>query len=359
MTQESGPDEMWFAGASAREVISYADLRKEPYALDSGGLWCVLAEFDGPIHAWRMKPVPNSDMPHVTAPENSAAQAPQVENARHLAWQSDQTAEQYQENVREVQRAIIEGEIYQANICRMLTLDLARSELPSPYWLLNQIQRHNPAPYAGLVNIEPTSHYPGAWVVSASPELSFAVDDTKITSAPIKGTAPTESELLEKDRTENVMITDVVRNDLAQICVAGSVRVEKLLELQHHPGLVHLVSTVTGELDWEKVNWSKVFAALHPPASVAGAPKAAAISLIAHLESSPRELYCGQLGWIDVDRRRAELAVGIRTFFYSHGQLRYGAGAGITADSDPLGEWNETILKSKRLISLISGKLEA
>ena len=144
--------------------------------------------------------------------------------------------------------------------------------------------------------------------------------DGRVTSAPIKGTATVPSGLTSKDEAENVMITDLVRNDLQRVCEPGTVEVTHLLELQEHPGLVHLVSTVAGDLRAEVPTgadpWGEILDALYPPASVSGAPKLAALRVIGELEPVPRGPYCGAFGWIDADANRAELAVAIRTFWW-------------------------------------------
>ena len=127
------------------------------------------------------------------------------------------------------------------------------------------------------------------------------------------------------------------------------------------PGLVHLVSDVSGQLR-HGVGWAEILTALSPPGSVSGAPKVTALEAIRDLEPVERGPYCGAIGWIDADRDEARLAVGIRTFWAAtdgHGErvLRFGTGAGITWESDPGGEWAETELKARRLIALASGRL--
>jgi para-aminobenzoate synthetase component 1 len=192
------------------------------------------------------------------------------------------------------------------------------------------------------------------WLVSASPELFLSVEDGRLSSGPIKGTAPTPDGLMAKDVAENVMITDMVRNDLQRVCVPGSVEVSDLLELQRLPGLVHLVTTVVGRaLD---VGWRSVLDATFPPASVSGAPKRAALEVISALEPVRRGPYCGAFGWVDADAGRAELAVAIRSFWWDAADrlIRFGTGAGITWGSDAGAEWAETELKAARLVGLAS-----
>jgi para-aminobenzoate synthetase component 1 len=131
--------------------------------------------------------------------------------------------------------------------------------------------------------------------------------------------------------------------------------VPSLLRTEQHPGLVHLVSTVQGELR-EGVSWAEILRATLPPGSVSGAPKRAALDLIAELELVSRGPYCGAVGFVDADAGQAVLAVGIRTFWWHGGTLRFGTGAGITWGSDPAGEWQETELKAARLVRLASGE---
>ena len=148
------------------------------------------------------------------------------------------------------------------------------------------------------------------------------------------------------------MIVDLVRNDLGRVCSTGTVTVPGLLEVESHPGLVHLVSTVAGDLR-PGTTWPQILAATFPPGSVTGAPKLAALDIIRALEAGPRGPYCGAFGWVDADAGTAELAVAIRTFWRedtdSGPLLAFGTGAGITWDSDARAEWRETMLKAARL----------
>jgi para-aminobenzoate synthetase component 1 len=189
--------------------------------------------------------------------------------------------------------------------------------------------------------------------VTASPELFLRRDGAGVASSPIKGTGRTEDDLLPKDVAENVMIVDLVRNDLSRVCETGSVAVDDLLAVEKHPGLVHLVSTVSGSLVADN-GWPELIDATFPPGSVTGAPKSSALTTIDDLETAPRGPYCGAIGWVDADRQTAELAVGIRTFWAEDGLLKFGTGAGITWGSDPEREWAETELKAERLVGLAS-----
>jgi len=216
------------------------------------------------------------------------------------------------------------------------------------------LDAHNPAPHAGAIRLPPAAGRDAVQVVSASPELYLRRDGSQVVSRPIKGTGRTAAEITPKDHAENVMIVDLVRNDLGVVAETGSVDVPDLCVLEEHPGLVHLVSTVTGRLRPD-VGWPGLFDATFPPGSVTGAPKLRAIEILAEVEPTPRGPYCGAIGWVDADRRVGELAVAIRTFWLADGRLWFGTGAGITWDSDPAREWAETELKAEHLLAVASG----
>src|SRR5690606_7972564 len=199
------------------------------------------------------------------------------------------------------------------------------------------LARGNPARYAARIVIPQEGDVPGVWIVSASPELFLAVDGATVVSSPIKGTAAPGEPMLPKDESENVMITDLIRNDLSHVAVPGSVPGPELRGRHAPPGLDHLQSTVSGTLepayDWTAPMWGALLSGTFPPGSVSGAPKESALSIIRSLEPVARGPYCGAIGWIDADARRAELAVGIRTFWWEDrdgGVLSFGTGAGST-----------------------------
>ncbi|MBC7291421.1 MAG: chorismate-binding protein, partial [Actinotalea sp.] len=274
------------------------------------------------------------------------------------SWSSSLGRDDYCRRVDVVREAIRQGDVYQVNLCRVLTAPLPVEDgaEPDATALGAVLDEGNPAPYAGGVHVPAGAAVPPVWVVSASPELFLRVADGHVTSGPIKGTAPTPDGLTDKDRAENVMIADMVRNDLQRVGVPGTVEVTSLLEVQEHPGLVHLVTTVRARLA-PGVGWGEVLAATYPPASVSGAPKISALEHIQRVEPVPRGPYCGTIGWIDADRGIAELAVGIRGFWWrpdEGGVLAFGTGAGITWESDPEREWRETELKARRLVGLAS-----
>ncbi len=256
------------------------------------------------------------------------------------------------DGVRRIREAILAGDVYQVNLTRRLEAPIADdSDIAA---LGAALAIGNPAPYSAVVRV-PSA---GIHVASASPERYLRREGRLVWSSPIKGTAVTPDAFLPKDEAENVMIVDLVRNDLGRVCDYGSVCVPALLAVEHHPGLVHLVSTVAGELA-AGVGWPELVAATFPPGSITGAPKLAAIELIDALEPRPRGIYCGAVGWVDADRGIGELNVAIRTFWIEEAEggatLCFGTSGGITHDSDPAGEWAETELKAHTLLQVASG----
>lgn len=273
------------------------------------------------------------------------------------SWQSSLDQNQYLQAVEVLRENIAQGEVYQANLCRVLTTDWPQESDISG--LANLLLAGNPAPYSAIISVAETSNFrltKDVQIASASPELYLKRENNQIFSSPIKGTGRIASDLTEKDSAENVMIVDLVRNDLSRICQAGSVKVPNLLSVEAHPGLVHLVSTVKGELK-EGVTWQQIFEATFPPGSVTGAPKLSALKLIEKLETAKRGPYCGAIGWIDSFTQSAELAVGIRTFWKDKAELKFGTGAGITWGSVAQNEWEETELKIEKLFSLAAKTL--
>jgi para-aminobenzoate synthetase component I len=331
----------WFGG---RLATGCTDVTDDPAALDGSGFWAVVMTFEGAPTFARFAQVQPAAVPEADRPW------PELTGG----WRTTMDRPAYVAACREVRRRVAAGTVYQVNICRLLEHDLPPDA--DTRALAERLALDNPAPYAGIVRV-PTA---GVDVVTASPELFLRRDGRHVSSAPIKGTAPTAAGLLDKDRDENVMIVDLVRNDLARACLPGSVEVPSLLRIEEHPGLVHLVSTVTGRLRPDG-GWSDLFAAAFPPGSVSGAPKSTALQAIQDLEPTPRGPYCGAVGWVDADQRQGTLAVGIRTFWATDAErgrlLRFGTGAGITWGSDPDREWEETELKAARLVAIASGKV--
>ncbi|MFF8837783.1 chorismate-binding protein [Streptomyces sp. NPDC015130] len=334
-----------FGGLVATDL---RDVTHDPEALDSAGFWAVCADFEGRLTCARFGDVRREPVP---TPVPGAWRGPGAGD-----WTSSLDRSAYIAGVRRVREHIARGEVYQANLCRVLTARLPDPAAADVDALTALLARGNPAPYAGTIRLP--AH--GVEIATASPELYLSREEALITSGPIKGTGRTADDLLPKDHAENVMIVDLVRNDLGRVSETGTVAVPALCAVEEHPGLVHLVSTVTGILR-EGAGWPELLDATFPPGSVTGAPKSSALRIIEALETAPRGPYCGGVGWVDADAGTAELAVGIRTFWIdrAEGVLRFGTGAGITWGSDPEREWEETELKAGRLVAIASGAYES
>ena len=314
------------------------EVSDDPAVLDRGGWWAVVHTYEGRLTAARFGSVERSPAP--LPPEVGPAWSPLPRES----WTSSMTRGQYMNAVEQIRAAIAAGTVYQANICRVLAAPRKGRDMRG---LALELAERHPAPHSGVVMIP--EH--GVEVVSASPELFLQRDGDVLTSSPIKGTGRSASDLLDKDTAENIMIVDLVRNDLGRVANTGSVRVSSLLRHEEHPGLVHLVSTVEATLRPD-TTWTDILEAAFPPGSITGAPKSSAVRLIDEIEMAPRGPYCGAIGWVDADARRASLAVGIRTFWADAQRVYFGTGAGITWGSDPAREWDETELKANRLLDV-------
>ena len=305
--------------------------------LDDGTFWAVSISYEGQIRLARFAEEFDSPFPFDSSNWSE----------RLNKWGSSLNEIEYCEYVEEIRQAIASGWVYQVNACRVLNADFLGEEIAS---LFSKILQENPAPYASYLSL------PGIQIASASPELFLRRRGKQLITSPIKGTQELrEQGFGNKDQSENVMIVDLMRNDLGQICEPGSVEVAELLRSEEHPGLRHLVSDVVGTLK-KDLRWSEILNSLLPAGSISGAPKSSALKVISQFEPVPRGPYCGILGWIKGDN--AELSVAIRTFWNTKdGQLRFGTGAGITWGSEPSAEWEETQLKARKLISLAGGVL--
>ncbi|HYZ07487.1 MAG TPA: aminodeoxychorismate synthase component I [Pseudonocardiaceae bacterium] len=260
-------------------------------------------------------------------------------------------AVRYRSTVRRAVAEIAAGEIYQVNVCTRYQA-MVRGE-PAELFAAG-VARWRPARAAFLT---------GAWgsLASFSPELFLARRGSAVTTSPIKGTRPRRepaddvgARLLRasvKDVAENVMIVDMARNDLGRVCTTGSVTVPRLLEVQPHPGVWHLVSTVAGQLA-PGTDDAALLGATFPPASVTGTPKHRALQVIGELEDAPREVYCGAIG-LASPVAGTEYSVAIRTCEFSGEKMWLGVGGGITADSDPDAEWAECETKAAPVLDLL------
>ncbi|MCB1027587.1 MAG: anthranilate synthase component I family protein [Microthrixaceae bacterium] len=341
-----------WAFAGGRWWWGQPELSDDPGVLDGSGTWIVCVPAEGSLIAARF--------PHsVAATPSASPPSPPTVDGPGSVWKSSLELVGYTHRVAAIRGRIADGDVYQVN----LTLRLAgprRNDHPgaSAMALTVALATTQRAPFAASLCLPEL----GVWVVGASPERFLRRDGDLVVSEPIKGTAPTAAGLTAKDRAENVMICDLVRNDLGRVCRPGTIEVPDLLRVEPHPGLVHLVTTVAGRLRPE-VGWGQLLAATFPPGSVTGAPKLAALEVIDRMEPLGRGPYCGALGWVDADAQRADLAVSIRTFWAAgngspHWRWTFGTGGAITWDSLAADEWAETELKADRLLRIAATPLD-
>jgi len=293
-----------------------------------------------------------------------------------LALRSNMNRPAYRAGVEAVRSAIAAGEIYQANLARRLEAPFAAD----PWPLFRRLRTGDPAVHAAYLDLGPGigadrgrgSHapeiHPGPRaIVSASPEPFLAVTgDGRVQANPIKGTRPRgrdraadrdlARELLAsaKDRAENVMIVDVLRNDLGRVCQPGSVRVPRLCRLERTAAVQHLVSTVTGRLARDRDVFD-LLAAAFPGGSITGAPKIRAMAILEELEPVRRGPYTGAAGWIGPDGAMAT-SILIRTFVADGHRLTLHVGGGITWRSDPDAEWAETVAKAAGPVAAVGAR---
>ena len=266
----------------------------------------------------------------------------------------------YLDRVESCLAAIAAGDAYELCLTNQLTAGLD----VDPVATYAALRRISPVPYGALLD------FPGVKVLSASPECFLAVGaDRVVESRPIKGTRPRGRTAAEdaalrrelaaspKDRAENVMIVDLIRNDLGRVCAIGSVRVPRLCAVETYPPVHQLVSTVRGTL---RPGLSTVDAirAAFPAGSMTGAPKVAAMAILDRLEGGPRGVYSGALGWLSL-AGPAELSVVIRTLVATPGRVDVGVGGAVVADSDPAAEYAETVVKSRAMATALVSSTRA
>jgi para-aminobenzoate synthetase component I len=276
------------------------------------------------------------EAPAVVTPGGGGRRAPSEEVRTSLS------REEFEGSVRRIRDYILAGDIFQANLTRRIS---SRISCSGPE-LYRSLRRESPAPYGAFLDCGDVE------VASISPELFLSLRDARVITSPIKGTLPrgkdraADRELRDdlarssKDRAENIMIVDLLRNDLSRVCLPESVEVTRLAEVESHPTVHHLVSTVAGTLEPGK-DVVDVLRATFPGGSVTGAPKIRAMEILRELEPVRRGVYTGALGVLGF-HGGAELSVAIRTAVLRDGHASYGTGGGITLASDPEAEWKES-----------------
>ncbi len=248
---------------------------------------------------------------------------------------------------------ITAGDCYQVNLAQRFSAQATGD----PWLAYQRLRLINPAPYSAFLST------PYAQILSASPERFLRVENRHVETRPIKGTRPRaghprlDAELIaelvasEKDRAENLMIVDLLRNDLSKNCELGSVKVPRLFEVESFATVHHLVSTVTGKLAPGR-DAIDLLRGAFPGGSITGAPKVRAMQIIEEIEPHRRGVYCGAIGYVGYDGNM-DTNIAIRTLVHSHGTVRFWAGGGIVADSQREAEYQETFDKAAALLSLL------
>ena len=266
---------------------------------------------------------------------------------------SNFTRAEYEGAVTRIRDYIAAGDVYQVNLAQRFETSFAGS----PFELYTRLRARNPAPFGAYLALGDVT------VASISPERFLRLDEAGAVEArPIKGTRPRgdgpaedaalAAELLAspKDRAENVMIVDLLRNDLGRVCRPGTVLAPEICALESHPTVHHLVSTITGQLR-DGADAFDLLRAAFPGGSVTGAPKIRAMEIIAELERAPRGVYCGAVGYISASGAM-DMNIPIRTVTVQDGIASFHAGAGIVWDSEAAAEYDETLAKARALIDV-------
>lgn len=272
----------------------------------------------------------------------------------HAEWNSNFDRERYMQAVGQVVEYILDGDIFQANIAQRFSAKLPENYAPWQFY--KQLRQRNAATFAAFLD------HGDIIIASSSPERFLAVKGKQVETRPIKGTMPRSSDPVEdkkladtlldseKDRAENLMIVDLMRNDLSRVCRPHSVLTPVLCGLETYASVHHLVSVVTGELAKDK-SLMDLIAASFPGGSITGAPKLRAMEIITEIERQARGIYCGSIGYMGFNGN-FDSNIGIRTVLFQGDKAVFQAGGGITALSDPAAEYQETLDKAARIFSV-------
>jgi len=270
--------------------------------------------------------------------------------------QSNLSADDYKDRVNRAKIYIREGDIYQANIAQRFETEFKGD----PLELYLRLRTINPAPFSGFLRFSNFS------IVSSSPERLIKIQDDSLETRPIAGTRPrggnpqndaslTKELLLnEKERAEHLMLVDLERNDMGRICQIGTVKVTDLMFLEQYSHVSHIVSNIEGKLK-PKSSLRDLLEALFPGGTITGCPKIRCMEIIHELEPSNRGLYSGSFGYIGFTRQ-LDLNIIIRTIIIKNEKAYFHVGAGIVADSDPVKEYEETLVKAAAMIRVLSGQ---
>ena len=268
-------------------------------------------------------------------------------------WQANMTREQYGEKFRRVQAYLLSGDCYQVNLAQRFQAHYEGDE----WQAFTRLNKANRAPFSAFLRL------PEQVILSLSPERFILLEQGEIQTRPIKGTLPrladpqADAEQAKKlaqspkDRAENLMIVDLLRNDIGRAAVPGSVRVPELFAVEPFPAVHHLVSTITAKLP-DSLHACDLLRAAFPGGSITGAPKVRAMEIIEELEPQRRNAWCGSIGYLSFCGNM-DTSITIRTLTAQNGQLYCSAGGGIVADSQEAAEYQETFDKVNRILRIL------
>ena len=268
-----------------------------------------------------------------------------------LHWHSEKSDQDYCADIQTIIDNIYAGEVYQVNLSRRFESDLPQNFNPFAHY--RNLREINPAPFSAYMN------FGDIQLASCSPERFLSVSGQSVETRPIKGTLPStqSADILinsAKDRAENTMIVDLLRNDLSKVCDYHSVKVPELCQLETFEGLHHLVSTVKGTLQKNKKP-TDVLRACFPGGSITGAPKIRAMEIIEKLEPARRGAYCGAIGYIGFNGKM-DSNITIRTLIYANNKVYLQSGSGIVSDSVPEKELQESLDKAAKIFESFESK---
>lgn len=275
---------------------------------------------------------------------------PQQDFTLTSRWQANMTRQQYGEKFQRIQQYLRSGDCYQINLAQRFSADYQGDE----WQVFQQLNASNRAPFSAFLRL------PDNAVLSVSPERFLWLENQQIQTRPIKGTLPRLADAEQdaqqaqrlansaKDRAENLMIVDLLRNDIGRVAQPGSVKVPELFVVEPFPAVHHLVSTITALLP-ERTPATELLRACFPGGSITGAPKVRAMEIIEELEPQRRNAYCGSIGYISACGTM-DTNITIRTLFTESGRIYCSAGGGIVADSQEQAEYQETFDKVGRIL---------
>ncbi len=285
---------------------------------------------------------------NVETNSNYKLQATSYKQPKISYLKSNMTKAEYLSKVNRIKQYIADGDIYQANLTRKFYGEFAESV--NPFDIYCELNRISPAPYSAYLKIDDLH------IISSSPELFLRVDaQGNAVTCPIKGSAGKgkgkELEKSKKDQSENLMITDLMRSDFSRSCIPGSVKVDKLFEVDEFETISHMHSVISGTIP-NGLSPITLLKNCFPPGSMTGAPKIRAMEICSELERHKRGIYSGALGYFSEDGS-CEFSVVIRTLIIQGNKFEFQVGGGIIFESDAEAEWAETMLKAKAIAQVL------